>query len=443
MRNPYNIMLPQGVAGAKNVVLPNNYTFDLSMDTWWSAVTRARLYSDFTGLDALYSYVMKSSTLIRAAIDKRLRPLKARTYALYVNGKEDEKLTKEFMESALVRELIYQRGLANFTYARVIGVNKDKEIYTYPLRNLDVVNKAVKHQTYDVQGKWRVKGHVNLFWVQTSYQSEDTLGLLEPICRDYINAMQAQNNWQTASQFLAYQQMMMYFENGDPAMEEAAEKAAAKIGLGEVIVSGKTTSEVDGKVIKDFEIENVYGSSSADTFRIFKENIDNLFEHISLVVLGSSLLMSSAKNTNSERLVRAHLKGFNDICESDAIDVQDWLNLPEQKEKLAYILDMPKLAEATIKAKPSSYIDTGDIDTFTNMFEKLNLIPTDTFVEKVGLEPTDCVGYEQSKNADKTSKELSDLRKKNDTKRGIGGVVKSVAERLFRRGESGDGAKVE
>lgn len=443
MINPYALFNPQGVAGARTTVLPNNYAFDLTSDTWWSAVNRARLYSDFTGLDALYSYAMKSSTLIRAAIDKRLRPLKARTYGVYINGVEVDSLSERFMESALVRELIYQRGLANFTFARVIGVNKDLSTYVYPLRNLDVVNRAVKRQTYDTEGKWRVKNHVNLFWVQTSYQSEDTLGLLEPITRDYIDARQAQNYWQTASRILAYQQMFMYFENGDEEMQVAAKTAAEKVGIGEVIVVGKTTDEETGKVIKDIEMENVYGNAAADTFRIFKENIDGLYENISLVVLGSSLLLKSAKNTNSERLVRAHLKGFNDICESDAVDVQDFLNAKENKTKLAYLLEMPELLNATVKAKPQSYIDTGDIDTFTNMFEKLNLIPTETFIKKVGLDADDVVGYEQSKNARETSKTISELRKKGLTKSNSGNVVAEFTKRVFTRSRPSDGEKVE
>lgn len=442
MINPYNIMAPQGVAGGKSVVLPNNYAFDLSMDTWWSAGIRARLYSDFTGLDALQSYIMKSSTIVRAAIDKRLRPLRARTFGAYVNGKENEALTRLLGESALVRELVYQRGLANFTYARVVGVNKDKEIYVYPLRNLDVVNRAIKHQTYDTQGSVRVKNHVNLFWVQTNMRSEDTLGLLEPIARDYINMCNSQNNWQTASQFLAYQQMIMYYENGDEEMILGAQRAAQNVGIGQVIVSGKTTDEDSGKVIKDYELENVYGSGAADTFRIFKENIDSLAENISILVLGSSLLLKSAKNTNSERLVRAHLKGFYDICESDATDVAEWLDLPENKTKLAYLLGEPALVGADIRVKPTSYIDTGDIDTYVNMFDKTGLVPTDTFVQKVGLDIDDVVGYEDSKNAVGRSKAVIRLREERDAPRGVAAMVKRGTKRLFNGKRSGDGGSV-
>lgn len=438
MKNPYNIMLPQGVAGARNVVLPNNYNFELNMDTWWSAVTRARLYSDFTGLDALYSYVMKSSTIVRAAIDKRLRPLKHRTFSVIINGKEDESLTKLVAKNAMFRELVYQRGLANFTYARVIGVQKDKKTYVYPLRNLDVVNKAVKEQTHDTKGKWRVDNHVNLFWTQTSYNSEDTLGLLEPICRDYINAVNAQNNWQTASQYLAYQQMMMYYENGDEKMQEAAELAAEKIGLGEVVVAGQTTDEVSGKITKDLELENVSGNAAADTFRIFKENIDSLLENIALVVLGSSLLMKSAKNTNSERLVRAHLKGFHDICETDAIEVQDWLNEDVNRKKLSYLLKEPRLATCEFEVRPASYIDIGDVDTFTEFFDKLNLIPTDTFIRKIGLEEEDVVGYENSKDAGKRNEAISKVRRQEDAKRGIKDVVVDSAKRIFKRNRPAD-----
>jgi len=431
MNSPYNYTSKHGVKGAKNVVFPNNYSFELNMDTWWSAVTRARLYSDFTGLDALYSYVMKSSSLVRAAIDKRLRPLKLRSFTVLIDGKEDERLTKLFGTNPLIRGLIYQKGLANFTFARVVGVDKDDELYVYPLRNLDVVNKAVKAQTYDDMGTWSVKSHVNLFWLQTHYQSEDTLGLLEPICRDYINAMNAQNNWQTASQFLAYQQMMMYYENGDEDMEVAAETAAAKVGIGEVIVTGQSTDEVTGKIIKDLELVNVGGGNSGDTFRIFKENIDSLYENIALVVLGSSLLMKTAKNTNSERLVRAHLQGFHEIIETDVLDVQDWMNKTENKTKFAYLLKESAFLNATFEAKPASNIDVGEIDSFTEFFSKMKLAPTDSFIRKIGLNVKDVVGYEESKNVDKRNKELREVREQGNAKRSLKDVVVDSAKRLF------------
>lgn len=433
MVNPYNVLQQQGVIGARTVVLPLNFAFDLNMDTWWSAVQRARLFSDFTGLDALYSYVMKSSTLVRAAVDKRLRPLRARTFGVYVDGVEDSELTQVLASSPLVRELVYQRGLANFTYARVIGVNKDLSTYVYPLRNLDVVNKAIKGQTYDTVGDTLVNSHVNLFWLQTSYQSEDTLGLLEPICRDYINMMNAQNNWQTASQFLAYQQMIMYFENGDEEMQKAATKASSQIGIGEVIVAGKTTDEVSGKVTKDLELENVYGNASADTFRIFKENIEQLRGSIMQLVLGSSLLGMSEKNTNSERLVRAHLKLFRDICEADAIDTQDWLNNPVTKRKIAYLLGAPDLANATIKVKPSNYIDIGDIDVYTKMIKDTGLKPTDGFIIKAGLDSGDVIGYEKSENVGTRNANVGEIHKNRNAKRGFANVVMDGAKRLFNR----------
>ena len=72
-QNPYNIMNFHGVPGARIQALPQNYHFELTMETWWSAVQRARVYSDFTGLDSLFSYLLKSSTLIPSAVDIRLR----------------------------------------------------------------------------------------------------------------------------------------------------------------------------------------------------------------------------------------------------------------------------------------------------------------------------------------------------------------------------------
>lgn len=432
-KNPYNILNYEGVAGARIQALPQNYRFALDMDTWWSAVIRAREYSDFTGLDALYSYVLKSSTIVRSAVDKRLRPLKSRTFGVYVNGKENKRLTEKVKDSAFVRELIYQRGLANFTFARVVGVDKNGETFVYPLRNLDIVNKAVRKQTYDIQDIFYVKNHVNLFWMQTSYKSEDTLGLLEPVSRDVINMFNAQNDWQTASQFNAYQQMVMYYEDGDEKMLNAAKQAASQVGLGTVIVAGKTTDEVSGKVQKNLELENVYGSATADTFRTFKENIEQLRASIMQLILGSSLLGMSDKNTNSERLVRAHLKLFRDITESDAIDVQDWFNQADVKKKLAYLLEEPEIANCTFKVKPSNYIDIGDVDVYTKMIKELALAPTEEFIEKIGLSKNDVIGYENVEGLNEGGEGVKKVREKRNAKGGIKNMALDFAKRVLNR----------
>ncbi|MBQ2033826.1 MAG: hypothetical protein II217_05555 [Alistipes sp.] len=433
-KNPYNILNYEGVTGAPIRALPQNFAFSLNMETWWSAVIRAREYSDFTGLDARYSYIMKSSTIVRSAIDKRLRPLKSRTFGVYINGKEDERLTNVVKDSAFVRELIYQRGMANFTFARVVGVDKNGDTFVYPLRNLDIVNKAVRKQTYNIEDVFYVKNHVNLFWMQTKADSEDMLGLLEPVSRDVINMFNAQNDWQTASQFNAYQQMVMYYEDGDEKMLDAARQAAAQVGLGTVIVSGKTTDEVSGKVQKNLELENVYGSATADTFRTFKENIEQLRASIMQLILGSSLLGMSDKNTNSERLVRAHLKLFRDITEADAMDVQDWFNKEDVKVKLAYLLKEPKLAECTFKVKPQNYIDIGDVDVYTKMLKELALTPTAEFIEKVGLSTDDVVGYEQEPNdPQKGSKSVSKVRGKANAAGGIKAMALDFAKRVLNK----------
>lgn len=436
--NPYDLLRQQGATGARVQAFPQNYDFLLNSDTWWSAVTRARNYSDFTGLDALYSYVLKSSTIVRSAIDKRLRPLKSRTFAIFIDGKEDKRLTELVRNTPFVRELIYQRGMANFAFARVVGVDKNGETFVYPLRNLDIVNRAVRKQTYDVEDIFYVKNHVNLFWMQTTQDSEDMLGLLEPVARDYINIVNAQNDWQTASQFNAYQQMVLYYENGDQAMVDAAKQAASQVGLGTVIVAGKVTDEQTGKVQKDLELENVYGNSTSDMFRTFKENIEQLRNSIMQLILGSSLLGMSDKNTNSERLVRAHLKLFRDIQESDAADVQDWFNKQEVKTKLAYLLNEPSIERCIFKVKPLSYIDVGDLEIFVKMLKDLGLKPTDDFIVKAGLSKDDIEngGTQNGSSADTST---ATVHRKSNAAGSVKGMALDFAKRIFNKQKSGNG----
>lgn len=431
-KNPYNILNFEGVSGANIQALPQNYEFELNMNTWWSAVIRAREFSDFTGLDALYSYVLKSSTVVRSLIESRLRPLKRRTFAVHVNGKRDERLTNIVKTAPFFRELVYQRGMANFTFARVIGVDKNGKTFIYPLRNLDIVNEAVRKQTYNIENIFYVKNHVNLFWMQSSFHSEDTLGLLEPISRDIINMYNAQNDWQTASQFNAVQQMMMYYENGDPKMETAAREAASQVGLGTVIVAGKTTDEVSGKVLKDLELENVYGSATADTFRTFKENIEQIKASITQAIVATSMLGTGDKNTYSERLVRAHIGLFRDALESDALDVQDWLNQSIVKKKLAYLLNEPLIENCSFIADKLDVIDIGDVEVYTKMLKDLGLTPTEDFVEKTGLSKDDVIGYgENVDDTGKRGKRASSLRRDDSSKGGGKNVVANLAKRLF------------
>lgn len=435
-KNPYNILNYEGVSGARVQALPQNYEFELNMQTWWSAVLRAREFSDFTGLDALYSYVLKSSTVVRSLLEGRLRPLKKHTFKVLVKGKEDKRLTKLLRDTAWFRELVYQRGLANFTFARVVGVDKDEEIFAYPLRNLDIVNRAVRKQTYNIENIFYVKNHVNLFWMQASFTNEDTLGILEPVSRDIINLYNAQNDWQTASQFNAVQQMIMYYENGDPKMEGAAREAAAQVGLGTVIVSGKVTDEVTGKVQKDLELENVYGSATADTFRTFKENIDQIKSSITQAIVGTSLLGTGDKNTYSERLVRAHLKLFKDALDSDVLDVQDWLNKKENKVKLSYLFNEPALATCTFDADVKDKFDIDNIEAFTKLYKDLGLEVTPQFLEKLGLDRND---FKYAKDTNATQKgrtEPPTLRKGNNAKRGVTELVMDSAKRFFNRDKS-------
>lgn len=431
-KNPYNVLNYEGVSGARIQAFPQNYEFELNMNTWWSAVVRAREFSDFTGLDALYSYVLKSSTTVRSLVENRLRPLKLRTFTVNVNGKRDKRLTKLLKTTPFFHELVYQRGLANFTFARVVGVDKNGETFVYPLRNLDIVNKAVRKQTYNIDDIFYVKNHVNLFWMQSSFHSEDTLGLLEPISRDIINMYNAQNDWQTASQFNAVQQMIMYYENGDSKMETAARSAAAQVGLGTVIVSGKVTDEVTGKVQKDLELENVYGSATADTFRTFKENIDQIKASITQAVLATPMLGSGDKNTYSERLVRAHVRMFKDAIDSDALDVQNWLNNSEVKTKLSYILNEPDIANCTFEVKKEDSFDIGDVEIYSKMLKELGLTPTESFVEKTGLSADDVLGYGKDVgNAIERDRRDKNLRGDTSTKRGGKNVVANIAKRVF------------
>ena len=162
------------------------------------------------------------------------------------------------------------------------------------------------------------------------------------------------------------------------------------------------------------------------------------------LIIGSSLLGMSDKNTNSERLVRAHLKMFRDICEDDAIDVQDWLNVGEVRAKLAYLLNEPELEKATFKVKPANYIDIGDVETFTKMMKDLGIYPTESFIEKTGLEKTDVILTNgESETVSETSGGTTTVRKEASAAQRFAKMVMDGAKRILNGNKPADGGALE
>jgi hypothetical protein len=134
---------------------------------------------------------------------------------------------------------------------------------------------------------------------------------------------------------------------------------------------------------------------------------------------------------------------FRDITESDATDVQDWLNQESVRTKIAFLLNEPRIAAARFEAKPSSYIDIGDIEVYTKMLKDLGMAPLEGFVEKTGLGIEDITGYGDDKKANQGGGGDNTLPQKRATTRSVASVVVDVAKRLFNRNRPSDGQAVE
>lgn len=370
----------------------NNYRIEFDVSWWRTAVDNGLHYSDLSYLDVLYSWCMQSSPFLVSQINKRVNPIKKARFELKrADGTTDHQLTKQITNTRWFKELILQIMLSKFYGVRMIAIDvENDDITIYPMRNIDIINKAIRWQTYEYFYVAKADDYDNVFFFQPSKDPDQMFGMLMPISRAMIGINESYGNWRITAKRYSYPKMTVgYIANDDEAktLAEAIAMEPDPTAVPIIEFTYDETFQSSGNREKyKVKVEPVRTDSMPDAFRTYKEYISEYRGEIMQLVTGGTLLGATEKNTNSEQLAQIHLDLYKDIIEGDVADIASTftlLCLP----KLAKLLRRPEIEEYTLENVPDNSISMAEYKTITDGMSKMGWRTTAKFFAKVGLDP--------------------------------------------------------
>lgn len=388
---PYNAYRSIGAKNLQSKYIPNDYYVEFTPSWWRRAVDDAINYSDLTWLDTLYSWCIQSSPFLVSQINKRLVPIAKTEFAFaHPDGTIDEDITKMITKTKWFKKLIRSRLLSKFYGVKVVGIDITRDILVdYPMRNIDIVNQAVRDQTYGIESVAYVKDYDNLFFMQPETDQDFKLGMLQPIARAMIGIVEAYNNWSVTSATYSYPRTTVGYIDGNKECKLIATKIANNLDpLDTPLLPFKQTLDDKGNVYQ-VEIKPVQTQMYPDAFRVFKEYIESYRSEIMQLVTGGTLLGATEKNTNSEQLAQIHMGLYEDLCDDDKRDVLNFFNEEGALLKLARLLGIDEIADMHVVEIPDKNISIDKFGKVGRVLSSMGMAYTSEVLTKIGMESSD------------------------------------------------------
>lgn len=413
--NPFQVPQKVGSDGIESNYLFNNYYMDYTPAKWRQAVDRAIQYSDLTLLDTIYSYSLQSSPFLESQINKRLIPLYKRNFAFEVNGKIDKKLTEEHITNSWwFRKFMRYIALSKFYGVKLFQVDPEKrELLDFPLRNIDIFNKALRLGTYQYYSIINAKDYDNLFYFQPDTDQDFKLGLLQPISRAMIGIVQMFVNWELLGKRYSFPLTTIGYNANNAENKNMAKLVAQNLDMMTIpLIPFRSEYGNAGRSIYAIEVNPVQTQTQSDAFRVMKEYVIEYRSEIMQLVTGGTLLGATEKNTNSENLAEIHMQMYRDILDTDTRENLEQFNRPEVTQKLAKLLKTPRLADAKLVEIPDKTVTSKLFVEVGDMMARQGLQYSEKSFEKVGLETSDIKIKEQKESL--TSKLFGKKPKKEE-----------------------------
>ena len=387
---PYNAFREIGTRNLKSKYIPNDYYIEFTPSWWRMAIDNAINYSDLTYVDTLYSWCVESSPFLVSQINKRLIPASKTSWAFELDGRIDPELTEMLTSPKWFRKLVRARLLSKFYGVKVVGIDVVTDtLVDYPMRNIDIVNQAIRQQTYGIEEVAPVKNYDNLFFMQPDTDQDFKMGMLQPISRAMIGIVEAYNNWSVTSATYSYPRTTVGYMEGNKEVKQRASEIANDLDpLSTPLLPFKQNLEGKENVYQ-IEINPVQTQMYPDAFRVFKEYIESYRSEIMQLVTGGTLLGATEKNTNSEQLASIHMGLYEDICDDDKRDIINFFNKEGVLQKLARLLDMPEIARAKMVEVPDTTITLDKFERVGKVLASQGIAFRPEVLSKVGLEPAD------------------------------------------------------
>lgn len=389
---PYNVFRPHGTQNLKSRYIPNNYYVEFTTSWWRQAIDNAINYSDLTWIDTLYSWCNESSPFLVSQINKRLVPISKTKFAITnADGTVDEELTAMLTRTKWWKKLIRARVLSKFYGVKVVGIDVVNDVLVdYPMRNIDMVNRAVRNMTYGIENVAYVKDYDNLFYMQPETDQDFKMGMLQPISRAMIGIVEAYNNWSVTGAAYSYPKMVVGYIDGNAECKNTAMDIADTINQPAAVAVVPFKQSLDDKQnVYQVEVSPIQTQMYPNAFEVFKEYIDSYRSEIMQLVTGGTLLGATEKNTNSEQLAQIHMGLYEDICDDDKRDVLNFFNEEGALIKLSRLLGIPELAEKSVVEVPDTSITVDKFERIGRVLSSMGLQYSDSAMVKVGMEGSD------------------------------------------------------
>lgn len=388
---PFNPFRKIGPPNLQSRYIPNQYYIDFTPAWWRAAIDNAINYSDLTYLDTLYSWCVQSSPFLVSQINKRLIPIEKRTFLIAnKDGVVNEALTKSITNTKWFRKLIRAILLSRFYGVKVVGIDvKNDELIDFPMRNIDIVNKAIRSQTYDVENVAELNRIDNFFFIQPDDSQDFKLGMLQPISRAMIGIVEAYNNWSAVSALYSYPRTTIGYLEGNEEIKTQAENLAVNFDPFAIPLIPFRQSLDDKTNVYQMEVKPQQTQMYPDAFRVYKEFIESYRAEVMQLVTGGTLLGATEKNTNSEQIASIHMSLYEDLLRSDVRLVLEFFNFNDTFIKLATLLGIEDLKGAQLIEAPDKTITIDTFERVGKILASQGMAYSPNILEKIGMEATD------------------------------------------------------
>jgi hypothetical protein len=349
-------------------------------------------YSDMTYLDTLYSWVVQSSPFVVSQMDKRIVPLMNHEFVIRnADGTVDDEATGRICTTKWFKFLVRSYGMSLFYGIRVpqIDIENDR-VADFPLRNIDIKNRAVRSMTYDYDQVADIDEYANTFFIQPYDEQDFMFGMLLQISRAMIDIQQSYMNWSIFATRSSYPRTTLGYQAGNETSKNLAQSLARQLdNPTAILISPYESNKYNkGERMYNVEMKSDMINAAPEAFRTFKENIMSRFSEIMQLVTGGTLLGSTEKNTNSENLVEAHLQLYEDKKKEDisgCLTAFRTIYMP----KLRRLISNVDLSDKYVDIIPDKTISMEKFKVITDAASKQGIRLSRSFFERVGLDKSD------------------------------------------------------
>lgn len=393
---PYYIPKSVGTGVVKSKYLINYYDTPYTAKYWRDAIDRAINYSDLYYYGVLQSWAIQSSPFLVSLLDKRYVPAQKNFYALAKYGEMsriDDKFSKYFTQTNIFKQLVCRAPL-NAKIRGVAGkqIDIEKDIVTdFPMRNIDMFNRAIRYMTFDIQSVAKFDDYDNMFYFEASPEEDYKLGLMQEVTRAIIEIVNSYRNWGILTGRYSYPRYTIGYQAQN---EEAQQIAVEYAGL----INDPTATPVVPFEVNELstnkerkyqvEINSVNTEAPSEAFRAHKELVDKWESELMQLITGSTLIGNTEKNTNSEQLAEIHMQLYKNILDEDNKDILRVTNT-QTMPKLARLVKNKDLTDYQVVIIPDKSISVKHFIKITDTLSKQGLRISEQFLQKVGLDEGD------------------------------------------------------